>query len=132
MATSLLVAQSSKLLDQPKKKAGRKTCFFLGSLCSSNETVRRRRSRRPEHTQCARKCPWGIFALHRRIVALCRSASLASCAPCLGRFRCIQNDTQSFWTCYPAGGAKKKDRFRTVFFLSNPKDWHVISPQVSM
>ena len=32
----------------------------------------------------------------------------------------------------PAGGAKKKDRFRTVFFLSNPKDWHVISPQVSM
>ena len=27
---------------------------------------------------------------------------------------------------------KKKDRFRTVFFLSNPKDWHVISPQVSM
>ena len=32
----------------------------------------------------------------------------------------------------PAGGAKKKDRFRTVFFLSNPKDWHVISPHVSM
>ena len=29
-------------------------------------------------------------------------------------------------------GAKKKDRFRMVFFLSNPKDWHVISPQVSM
>ena len=27
---------------------------------------------------------------------------------------------------------KEKDRFRTVFFLSNPKDWHVISPQVSM
>ena len=32
----------------------------------------------------------------------------------------------------PVRGAKKKDRFRTVFFLSNPKDWHVISPQVSM
>ena len=28
----------------------------------------------------------------------------------------------------PVRGAKKKDRFRTVFFLSNPKDWHVISP----
>ena len=30
------------------------------------------------------------------------------------------------------GELKKKDRFRTVFFLSHPKDWHVISPQVSM
>ena len=25
------------------------------------------------------------------------------------------------------GGVKKKDRFRTVFFLSNLKDWYVIS-----
>ena len=32
----------------------------------------------------------------------------------------------------PVIRSKKKDRFRTVFFLSNPKDWHVISPQVSM
>ena len=32
----------------------------------------------------------------------------------------------------PVIRSKKKDRFRTVFFLSNPKDWHGISPQVSM
>ncbi len=32
----------------------------------------------------------------------------------------------------PVIRSKKKDRFRTVFFLSNPKDWYVISPQVSM
>ena len=30
----------------------------------------------------------------------------------------------------PTGGAKKKDRFRTVFFLSNPKDWYVITRRV--
>ena len=30
----------------------------------------------------------------------------------------------------PAGGAKKKDRFRTVFFLSNPKDWYGITRKV--
>ncbi|MBR2986738.1 MAG: hypothetical protein IKC63_01835, partial [Clostridia bacterium] len=29
----------------------------------------------------------------------------------------------------PAGGAKKKDRFQTVFFLSNPKDWYGITAQ---
>ena len=28
------------------------------------------------------------------------------------------------------GGVKKKDRFRTVFFLSNPKDWYVITRRV--
>ena len=27
----------------------------------------------------------------------------------------------------PVAGAKKKGRSKTVFFLSNPKDWHVIS-----
>ena len=27
----------------------------------------------------------------------------------------------------PAGGAKKKARHSTCFFLSNPKDWHVIA-----
>ena len=27
----------------------------------------------------------------------------------------------------PVRGAKKKDRFRTVFFLSNPKDWYGIT-----
>ena len=30
----------------------------------------------------------------------------------------------------PTGGAKKKDRFRTVFFLSNPKDWYGITRRV--
>ena len=28
-------------------------------------------------------------------------------------------------------GAKKKDRFRTIFFLFNPKDWYVITRRVN-
>ena len=32
----------------------------------------------------------------------------------------------------PWGCTKKKDRFRTVFFLSNPKDWHGITTQSCM
>ena len=32
----------------------------------------------------------------------------------------------------PVWGAKKKASRKTCFFLSNPKDWYVISPQVSM
>ena len=48
------------------KKAGRKTCNFIGSLLLVEWSSAPKAKRCPEHTQCARKCPWGIQARHVR------------------------------------------------------------------
>ena len=46
--------------------------------------------------------------------------------------KAIIEKTESIKVVISTSKHKKKDRFRTVFFLSNPKDWYGISPQVSM